>query len=264
MKPKLVVTGAAGRMGRRIVALAAESGDFELTGAVDVAGHPDLGKDAALLAGAESMGVVLSSEHPKAADVMIDFSLPAATDTAVEYCIKNNVALVLGTTGLSAEQNAMLDAAAKKIPLIQASNYSVGMNVLFGLVGKAAVMLGGDYDIEITEAHHRFKKDSPSGTALSLAEKIAEETGRDFPGCLVHGREGKDALRTEGTIGMHAIRAGDITGEHSVIYGTLGETVTISHSAHNRDNFVRGALRAAKWLTGKEPGRYSMNDVLGL
>lgn len=264
MKSRLIVNGAAGRMGRRIVALAVESGNFLLAGAVDVASHPDMGKDAALLAGAESMGVVLSSEHPKEADVMIDFSLPAATDKAVEYCVANNVALVLGTTGLSDEQNAMLEAAAKKIALIQASNYSVGMNVLFGIVGKVAAQLGSDYDIEITESHHRFKKDSPSGTALSLAEKIAEETERDFPGCLVHGREGKDALRTEGTIGMHAIRAGDITGEHSVIYGTLGETVTISHSAHNRDNFVGGALRAAKWLTGKGPGRYSMDDVLGL
>ena len=138
------------------------------------------------------------------------------------------------------------------------------MNILFSIVGKVAQMAGEDYDIEIVEAHHRFKKDAPSGSALTLAENIANQTDRQTPDCLTHGRHGISTLRQKGTIGMHAIRAGDITGEHSVIFGTLGETITLSHSAHNRDNFARGALRAAQWLIGKAPGSYSMKDVLGI
>jgi 4-hydroxy-tetrahydrodipicolinate reductase len=141
---------------------------------------------------------------------------------------------------------------------------SVGMNVLFALVGKAAAMLGEDYDIEIVEEHHRFKKDAPSGSALTLAQKICDATGRPYPASLTHGRSGKDALRKKGEIGMHAIRAGDITGVHSVIYGTLGETITLNHTAHSRDTLVRGALRAAEWLVHKPPALYSMFDVLGI
>jgi 4-hydroxy-tetrahydrodipicolinate reductase len=138
------------------------------------------------------------------------------------------------------------------------------MNLLFSLVGKVAAMLGEDYDIEIVEQHHRFKKDAPSGSALTLAQKICEATGRDYPGCLTHGRAGKDALRIKGAIGMHAVRAGDITGIHSVIYGTQGETITLNHTAHSRDIFVRGALRAAEWIIAKPPAVYSMSDVLGI
>ena len=264
MKPKLIVNGAAGRMGKRILALAIESGQFNIAGAVDYDKCPDLGKDAGLIAGAGDIGVALTADFPPAADVMIDFSLPQATDAVIEYCQKNNVALVIATTGLSDAQTKKLNEAAKTIPIVQATNMSVGMNVLFATVGKIANMLGKDYDIEITEAHHRFKKDAPSGTALSLAEAICEDTDRPYPGSLVHGRKGKEALREAGTIGMHAIRAGDITGEHSIIFGTLGETVTISHSAHNRDNFARGALRAANWLTEKPAALYSMQHVLGI
>ena len=170
----------------------------------------------------------------------------------------------MGTTGLTAKQQAVIETASGHIPVIYGTNMSVGMNVLFSLVGKAAAMLGSDYDIEIIEQHHQFKKDAPSGSALTLAEKISTATARDFPACLVHGRCGKDTLREKDTIGMHAIRAGDITGIHSVIYSTLGETITLNHTAHSRDTFVRGALRAAEWLIGKAPGRYSMPDVLGL
>jgi 4-hydroxy-tetrahydrodipicolinate reductase len=264
MKSELIVNGAAGRMGKRILALAVESGEFNIAGAVDHAKCPDLGKDAGLAAGTGEIGVDITCEFPPEADVMIDFSLPQATDAVIEYCSKNNVALVLATTGLSDGQIEKLNTAAKTIPVVQATNMSVGMNVLFATVGNLANMLGDEYDIEITEAHHRFKKDSPSGTALSLAQAICADTNRPYPNSLVHGREGKDALRKKGTIGMHAIRAGDITGEHSVIFSTLGETVTISHSAHNRDNFARGALRAANWLIKKDAGLYSMKDVLGI
>jgi 4-hydroxy-tetrahydrodipicolinate reductase len=264
MKPKLTVIGAAGRMGRRIIALAAEAGQLEIVGAIDAENHPETGKDAGLLAGTEALGVDLGHSWPEATDVAIDFSLPEGADQTLQHCTERGIALVMGTTGLSPEQQAAVRAAAEQIPVIYGTNMSVGMNVLFSLVGKIAAMLGPDYDIEIVEQHHHFKKDAPSGTALTLAENICTATGRDFPDCLTHGREGKDAQRKAGTIGMHAIRAGDITGVHSVMYGAQGETITLNHTAHSRETFVRGALRAAPWLVGKNPGLYSMADVLGL
>ncbi len=265
MKTKLVIVGAAGRMGGRIIALATETGDFDIVGAVDIDGHPELGKDAGILAGVGPLSVELSDTFPKeAVDVVIDFSLPEAVGRTLEYCTQKSVALVSGTTGLGPEQRELFKTASTTIPVIYGTNMSVGMNVLFSLVGKAAAMLGEEYDIEIIEQHHRFKKDAPSGSALTLAENICEATGRNIDTALTHGRSGKDALRKKGDIGMHAVRAGDITGVHSVIYGSQGETVTLGHTANNRDTFVRGALRAAKWLAGKKPGLYSMADVLGI
>jgi len=264
MRPTLVIHGAAGRMGRRILALAAEQQAFEIAGAVDCSSHPDTGKDAGILAGISPLGIVLGDTFPQKASVVIDFSLPQAAEQTIAWCQKSGAALVMGTTGLEKKHMDLLMSAAKKIAVVQATNMSLGMNLLFSIVGKVAAALGQDYDIEITEAHHRFKKDAPSGSALSLAKSICDATGRDYPGCLVHGREGKETLRQAGTIGMHAIRAGDIVGQHSVIYGTLGETVTISHNAHSRDTFVHGALRAAHWLLNQKPGLYNMLDVLGL
>jgi len=264
MVSKLLVVGAGGRMGRRIVSLAVESGDFEIVGAVEAAGHADIGKDAGVAAGVGAIGVEVSDAFGAGADVAIDFSLPEAAGGTVGYCVENKVALVSGTTGLGDEQRATMLAASKEIPIIYGTNMSVGMNVLFNVVGKVASMLGDDYDIEVVEHHHRFKKDAPSGSALTLAENVCEATGRDFPGCIVDGRSGKDALRKAGEIGMHAVRAGDITGVHCVMFGGLGETVTLGHTANNRDTFVRGALRAAKWLAGKDAGLYSMSDVLGI
>ncbi len=264
MKSRLIVNGAAGRMGRRIVALSCEDGGFEIVGAAERGDHPEIGRDAGVLAGVGEVGVSLGSEYPSDADVMIDFTWPGVTDDVIAHCVSNGISLVIGTTGLSDEQQEGLVKASERIAVVYATNMSVGMNVLFTLVAKAAQMLGEEYDIEIVEAHHRFKKDAPSGSALSLAESVAEATGRDWPGCLVHGRQGGDALREKGSIGMHAIRGGDITGQHSVIYSTLGETVRLSHDAHNRDNFVHGALRAGLWLRGKEAGMYTMKQVLGV
>ena len=265
MAIKLIVIGAAGRMGRRILSLAAESGQFDIIAAIDRQGHPDIGKTFSLESPSGPIEVVLTDTYPTtSADVAIDFSQPEAVDETIDYCIENGIALISGTTGLSEKQRDKMKAAAGKIPVIYGTNMSVGMNVLFALVGKAASMLGEEYDIEIVEQHHRFKKDAPSGSALTLAENICRATGRDFPESLVHGRAGKDAQRQKGTIGMHAVRAGDITGVHSVIFGTLGETVTLNHTANSRDTFVRGALRAAKWLVGKKPASYSMADVLGI
>ena len=263
MKTKLVVIGAGGRMGKRIVALAHESGEFELTGAVDATGHPDLGNDIGSLAGVGDLGVVLSDTCDGEADCVIDFSLPEATDKTLDYCRRHQVSLVLGTTGINAQQKQTLTTLSQQVPVVYATNMSVGMNVLFATVGKIAKLLGEQYDIEIVEQHHRFKKDAPSGSALSLAESICEATDRTSD-CLVHGRHGNDALREQGTIGMHAVRAGDITGIHSITYGTLGETITVNHTAHSRDTFIGGALRAATWLKDKTPGFYSMRDVLGI
>ncbi len=264
MKSKLIIVGAAGRMGRRIVALAVESGRFDILGAVEKTDNPEIGKDAGLIAGCERLGVVISDSWPAKADVAIDFSSPEAADNTLDNCTKSGIPLVMGTTGLTAGQQDALKAAANKIPIIYGTNMSVGMNVLFSLVGKAAAMLGEEYDIEIVEEHHRFKKDAPSGSALTLAQNICKATGRPYPDSLIHGRSGKDALRKKGEIGMHAVRAGDITGVHSVIYSTLGETITLNHTAHSRDTLVRGALRAADWLLGKKPALYSMADVLGI
>jgi len=264
MKPKLIIVGAAGRMGRRITALACKSKQFDIIGAVEDKNCPEIGKDAGLLAGCGPINVKISSDLQAGADVVIDFSLPAAADSVIDYCVKNKSALVIGTTGLSAEQLKKIDEAAKKIPLIQATNMSVGMNLLFEIAGQVAAKLGDEYDIEIIEAHHRLKKDAPSGSAMTLAEKIATQTNKKFPDCLDIGRKGKEALRKKGTIGIQAIRLGDTVGEHSVMFGTTGETVTISHSARSRDTFATGAIRAALWLAGKKTGRYSMADVLGL
>ena len=265
MNIKIVIVGAAGRMGMRILALALESGKFDVVAAVEKQNHPDLGKDAGILAGLGTIGVKLSESIPDCGtDVVLDFSQPESADKTIDSCLKNSTALICGTTGLSEKQRAKIKAASEKIPVIYATNMSVGMNVLFSMVGKIADTLGDEYDIEIIEQHHRFKKDAQSGTALTLAENICKETGRNFPDCLTHGRSGKDALREKGTIGMHAVRAGDITGIHSVIFGTLGETIVLNHTANSRDTFVRGALKAAEWLVGKKPSVYSMMDVLGL
>ena len=262
MKYNLIINGAAGRMGKTILALAAREQSLRISAAIEKTGHPDLGKDAGTLAGIEPINLKLDANFPPQADVMIDFSLPEAADKSLDYCGENGVALVLGTTGLSETQHDKLRKAAEKIPVVYATNMSVGMNLLFNFAPDIAKMLGDEYDIEIVEAHHRFKKDAPSGSALTLAKNIAEKTNRKYPDCLVHGREGKDSLRQKNTIGIHALRAGDITGKHSVIFSTLGETVTISHNAHSRNTFAHGAIRAAKWVLGKKPALYSMADVL--
>jgi 4-hydroxy-tetrahydrodipicolinate reductase len=262
---KLAVIGAGGRMGRRILSLANESGRFDLVAAIERPDHPDIGKDSGLVAGSGPTDVMLTDAFPSVEiDVAIDFSLADAVDRSIDHCMNNNIALVSGTTAISDSQREKIKAASSKIPILHATNMSVGMNMLFSLVGKVATMLGDEYDIEIIEQHHRFKKDAPSGSAMTLAENICRETGRSFPESLVHGRSGKDALRHKGSVTMHAVRAGDITGIHSIIFGTLGETITLNHMANSRDTFVHGALRAAEWLVEQKTGLYSMADVLNL
>lgn len=261
---KLAVSGAAGRMGRRIVALAMESGDFEIVAGLEASGHELQGQDVGKLAQGDQIGVPLSDEITCKPDVMIDFSLPGGTERWGKYCGENKVPMVVGTTGLGKEQERILKDASKKTAILIASNMSLGVNMLFKLVGMVAQKLGDDYDIEIVEAHHRFKRDAPSGTALTLAQQIATAKQWPWPDCVVHGRDGKETRRQDKTIGMHAVRAGDIVGEHSVMFSTLGETIELRHRAHSRDTFVRGALRAARWVAQKKPGLYNMFDVLEL
>ena len=261
----LGIAGAAGRMGRRLIALAAEQPDaFKLVSAFDAPTSPELGKDAGVVAGAGASGVAITATLTGEPQVIVDFSVPAATRTLVRQCAERKIAMVVGTTGLTADDHVLIDVAAKTIPILQATNTSLGINVLLNIAAQVARQLGEAYDIEIVEAHHNQKKDAPSGTALSLAEAICHATGRDLQSDLVHGRVGHDALRKKGTIGMHAVRMGDVVGEHTIYFATTGERVELKHVATTRDTFVRGALRAAAFIAAAKPGRYTMADVLGL
>jgi len=260
---RIAITGAAGRMGRRIAALALADERFQLVSAMEAAGHEAMGADVGTLTGAGACGLAVSGDLQGDPDVIVDFSVPDSTLHWLDVARGRGVAMVIGTTGLTESQLAEVADAASVIAIVQTPNMSVGVNLLFKLVGQVAKALGDEYDIEITEMHHRFKKDAPSGTALGLARSICQATGKDVNEVLVHGRSGA-CPRKGGEIGMHAIRVGDTVGEHSVHFGCLGETVTISHSAHTRDTFVRGALRAAEWVAGRKAGLYTMQDVLGL
>ena len=260
---KIAITGAAGRMGRRIAAMAIASEQFDIVSAVESASHPAIGRDIGELAGSGPFGVKVAAELEAAPDVVIDFSSPEGCGKWLDACRKRKIAIVVGTTGLAPSQQAAVADSAGVIPIVQAANMSVGVNVLLKVVAQVAGVLGPDYDIEIAEQHHRFKKDAPSGTAIALAKAVCAALGKDAGESMAYGRGGL-CPRKPGEIGMHALRLGDTVGEHSVHFGSLGETITISHSAHTRDTFARGALRAAQWLAGKKPGLYSMADVLGL
>jgi len=260
----VVVSGAAGRMGRVLVRLIREADDLELVGALEAPGHPCLGSDAGVLAGTGECGIRIAADLPKTFDVLVDFSLPEGTVERVAACAERGTAAVLGTTGFSDEQRKRIAAASKRCAVVLSPNMSVGVNVLFHAAADLARTLGPEYDIEIVEAHHRFKKDAPSGTALKLAEEIAEATGRDLAESAVHGRGPGHPPRQAGEIGIHAVRAGDIVGEHIVYYSGLGERLELKHVAHTRDTFARGALRAVRWVADRGPGLYSMADVLGL
>jgi len=260
---RIAITGAAGRMGRRIAALAIESGQFDIVSAMEYAGHGDIGADVGELAGVGPFGVTVGKSLAEGADVLIDFSMPESTMHWLDVCRAMRMALVVGTTGLTESQQAAVADAAAEVPIVHAANMSVGVNVLLKIVGEVAKALGPDYDIEIAETHHRFKKDAPSGTAIALARAICQATGRDYGEVAVLGRGGQ-CPRNTGEIGIHALRLGDTVGEHTVHFGNLGETVTLGHTAHTRDTFARGALRAAQWVVGKPAGLYTMQDVLGL
>ena len=259
---KVAIYGAAGRLGQRILALAHEDERIAVAAALEHAEHQALGADAGTVAGVSAIGLPLSSELPGEVDAAIDFSSPAGTRTALEQCVEKGCALVIGTTGLSEADHGRIDEAARSIPVLQAPNMSLGVNLLLELVGRVAQQLGPDYDIEIEEAHHRFKKDAPSGTAQALLEAICRETGKDPTESVTHGRSGEQPRR-DGEIGVHAKRLGGVVGEHTVRYAGLEEAVSLGHTAFSRDVFARGALQAARWLAVRPPGRYTMGDVLG-
>lgn len=264
MAIRLAMNGAAGRMGKRITAIINNDKDAKLVAAIEYAAHPDQGKDIGQLNGEGPMGISLSSKIEGDIDALIDFSTPATTVQVAKICQEKKIAFVTGTTGLSEKDLEQIKACAKDIPILIGSNMSIGVNLLFRFAAQIAKALGDDYDIEIIEKHHRFKKDAPSGTALSIAESIAENIKRDLKEVGVYGREGQVGERPSKEIALHAVRAGDIVGEHTIIYGALGETIELTHRAHTRDTFASGAIKAGKWLSNKKPGVYTMYDVLGL
>lgn len=262
----LAVHGAAGRMGRRVVALASADPRFQLVGAIDHRQHPSLGQNAGDLAGVGPLeDLVLSSQWPERIDVVIDFSLPEAVPAALEHCTAGGWPLVIATTGLDNEQKQEIHAASRTIPIVWAPSMSLAVNLTMRLAQQAAAALKdvpGGVDIEIIERHHRFKEDAPSGTALKFGSLIAEQL--DGTIAHVHGREGKTGQRSRSEIGYHAVRSGDNPGEHTIVYGMMGETLELRVAASNRDCYAVGALAAAAWLQGREAGLYSMFDVLGL
>lgn len=261
---RLAVAGAAGKMGRRIVALACEGEAFSVVAALEQAGSPSMGSDAGSVAGVELIGVPIRERADAEFDVMIEFSQPDGTGHWVEHCLAAKRAIVIGTTGHSPAQLEPIERAAKTIPVLKAANMSVGVNLMFTLAGQIAAALGEDYDVEIVETHHRYKVDAPSGTALALRDSIVNATGRDADKDVIYGRRGETGKRPAGQIGMHALRVGGTVGEHEVHFGNLDETLVLEHHAHTRDTFASGALRAAAWLVGKPAGQYDMHDVLGL
>jgi 4-hydroxy-tetrahydrodipicolinate reductase len=261
---RIAVIGAAGRMGRAIIRTIAETPAARLVAAVDRGGHPDLGADAGTLAGVGALGVKLQTDAPREADVWIDFSAPAATVANARAAASAGAAVVIGTTGLSATDKDAIAASARAVPIVLAPNMSVGVNVLLRLVADAARALGPSYDLEIVEAHHRHKRDAPSGTALRLAEALAEATGRNLAATARYARQGDVGPRTAEEIGIQTIRGGDVVGDHTVFFLGTGERIELTHRASSRDTFAQGAVRAALWLPGRSPRVYEMKDVLGL
>lgn len=259
------IFGANGRMGRALIEAHLQAEDVELHYANVRASSKWQGFDIGELAGTPKQGVLTTADtHTLPVDVMIDFTLPEALQANIALCVKHNKPLVIGTTGLNAEQKAMIAEGAKSIPIVFAANMSIGVNLLFNLVRQTARVMGQTADIEIWEAHHRFKKDAPSGTAVAIGEVIADELGRDLDSCAVYGREGDTGERDQNTIGFATVRAGDIVGEHTVMFAELGERIELTHRASSRLTFAKGAVRAAQWLVGQPAGQYDMQDVLGL
>jgi 4-hydroxy-tetrahydrodipicolinate reductase len=263
----VVVAGAAGRMGLRLVALVKESTALTLAGAVERKGHVSIGEDAGEVAGCGPTQIKIVDDLSAVmdqADVIVDFSTPAATLEHLRIAAQHHRAMVIGTTGLAAQEVEELRTLAQLMPCVLSPNMSVGVNVIFKMIGEMARVFGEDYDIEVIETHHRLKKDAPSGTALKMADILAKATERDLDDVGVYSRRGLIGERKQGEIGIQSIRAGDIVGDHTVLFGGMGERIELTHRAHSRDTFARGALRAARWIVTHPPGLYDMMDVLGL
>jgi 4-hydroxy-tetrahydrodipicolinate reductase len=262
---KAIVVGAAGKMGSRIIHIIRETPSIALFRAFERPDHPSIGKDIGEVIGLGKLDVPLEGGLKRGGgDVIINFSNPAASLESLGFAGENGLAIVIGTTGFNQEQMEKVKTISKDVRCVLAPNMSVGMNLMFRIVQDVARVLGPEYDIEILEAHHRLKKDSPSGTAVKLGELIAGAVGRNLDQVGVYGRKGMIGERTKEEIGMQVIRAGDIVGEHTVLFGGPGERLEVIHRAHSRDNFARGAIKAALWVVSQPNGLYDMQDVLGL
>lgn len=263
MPVRIAINGAAGRMGRRLMALTVSDPDLDLVGALEYDSHPRLGAPVAEIEPEAAARIELTATLSGiGADAMIDFSTPEGTVRRVREAAEAGIALVIGTTGMTPEESAVVQEASTRVPVIHAGNFSLGINLLVRVAAEVAQALGEDFDIEIAETHHNQKADAPSGTALMLAHSICKAQNRDPADTLVDGRTGRPGARPKGEIGMHALRMGSVVGDHTVHYGSLFERVELTHKAQTRDVFAAGALRAAKWLVGKAPGLYTMDDVL--
>lgn len=264
---RIAVAGAAGRMGKTILEVCRDTDGVDVGAAIEHADSPVLGHDAGETAGIGKLGVDIVADIDSVTDdfdVLIDFTLAEAVIGNVEKCRKAGRRMVIGTTGLDDNQKKKIHTAGKDIAIVFAPNMSIGVNLIFKLTQLAARIIGGDTDIEIIEAHHNQKKDAPSGTAVRLGEIIASELGRDLKDCAVYGREGHTGVRDPETIGFETIRAGDIVGDHTVMFASSGERVEITHKASSRKTFANGAVRAARWIMDRDKGVYDMQDVLGL
>jgi 4-hydroxy-tetrahydrodipicolinate reductase len=264
---KVIIAGASGRMGCRLISLAKSSDLLTLVGAVEGKGHPSIGQDAGEAAGCGMTGVRIGDDLSALLDigqVVVDFSVPSATMDHVRAVSRHRRAIVIGTTGFSSSDLDELKHLSAQIACVYSPNMSVGVNVIYKVIADMARTLGEDYDIEVVEAHHRLKKDAPSGTALKLADILARAMDRDLSRVGVYSRKGMVGERTRAEIGIQTIRAGDIVGDHTVLFGTVGERIEVTHRAHSRDTFATGALRAARWVVQQQPGLYDMLDVLGL
>ncbi len=262
----VAVAGASGRMGRMLIEAVLASGDCSLTGALDVPGSAALGEDAGAPLGRVT-GVAVTDDLASGlagADALIDFTRPEGTLAHLAACRAQGVAMVIGTTGFTPAQRAEVGAAAQALPIVLAPNMSVGVNVMLRLLAQAARALSEGYDIEVIEAHHRHKVDAPSGTALAMGQALAAATGRRLEDCAVYAREGVTGERVAGSIGFAAIRGGDIVGDHTVLFAGAGERLEITHRSSSRANYAAGSLRAVRFLQGRAPGLYGMDDVLGL
>lgn len=263
----IIVTGATGRMGSRITALSKDYRDLKLAGATERKGHDAVGKDIGLIAGIGETGIILTDDLENIiarCDVVIDFTQTGSSIEHLKLASSKGKAMVIGTTGFSKDQIMEIGSLAKNVPVILAPNMSVGVNLLLKVLQDVARVLGDEYDIEIVEAHHRLKKDAPSGTALKMAQVIADAVNRNLDEVAVYARKGLIGERTKKEIGIQTVRAGDIVGEHTVLFGGLGERIEITHKASSRDTFARGALKAALWVHDRPAGLYDMQDVLGL
>jgi 4-hydroxy-tetrahydrodipicolinate reductase len=263
----LVVAGAAGRMGCRLVALIKDSTVLTLAGAIEGKGHHAVGADAGDTAGCGRAGLPITDDLAallNRGEVVVDFSAPEASLHHLRTVAQHRRAMVIGTTGFSAPQLEEVKSLACRVPCVLAPNMSVGVNLIYKVISEMAKTLGDEYDIEVIEAHHRLKKDAPSGTALKIAEVLAKAVGQDLDQIGVYARKGLIGERKKGEIGIQTIRAGDIVGDHTILFGGIGERIEVTHRASSRDTFAGGALRAARWVVRQPPGLYDMMDVLSL